>query len=66
MEVLDKGVKDLSERLEVDASAHKEGTEHTHFLYYLELFSILFLIAFSRGGAVYSNCWSPRHLGTVV
>ena len=42
MEVPTKSVKDLSERLEVNASAHKEGTEHTHFLYYLELFSILF------------------------
>ena len=29
MEVLTKDLKDLSQRLEVDANAHKEGTGHT-------------------------------------
>ena len=57
MEVLTKDAKDLSQRLEVDANAHKEGTGHTcvvdcveQFYYYYYFF--LWLHSLSRAGAM--------------
>ena len=57
MEVLTKDVKDLSQRLEVDANAHKEGTGHTCVVDYVEQFYyyyyfFLWLHSLSRAGAM--------------
>ena len=54
MEMLTKDAKDLSQRLEVDANAHKEGTGHTCVVCgaILLLLLFLFVVAFSRAGAM--------------
>lgn len=53
MEVLTKDAKDLSQRLEVDANAHKEGTGHTCVVCgTILLLLFLFVVAFSRAGAM--------------
>lgn len=51
--MLTKEVKDLSQRLEVDANAHKEGTGDTCVVCGAILLLLsLFVVAFSRAGAI--------------